>query len=235
MTARRMAAIAAMLTTLTACRFGMPAPATREAGHTLWLWQAQIVAAAVVGGITAVLILWSALRYRRRAADQMPRQTAYHVPAEVVYTVIPVLLVGLIFAATYAVQRNVIHSTKPGALVVDVTGYDWDWSFHYAGTAVTVEPTATGDPVLTLPVGRPVTLRLTSPDVVHAFYVPRFLFKLDAIPGRTNEFTVTLDATGRFVGRCAEFCGVEHAHMTFAVDALPGDAFDRWLANGGRA
>lgn len=234
MTALRLSAVAAMLASATACdRFGMPAPATREAGRALWLWQASFVAAAVVGGATALLILWAALRYRRRD-DALPEQTAYHVTAEILYTAIPVAIIAVLFAATYAVQRDVVHPAPRGALVVDVTGYDWDWSFHYAGTDVTVVP-ATGDPVLTLPVGRPVTLRLTSPDVIHSFWVPRFLVKLDVIPGRTNELTVTLDATGRFVGRCAEFCGVDHAHMTFAVDALPGDAFDHWLANGGHA
>jgi cytochrome c oxidase subunit 2 len=216
-------------------RYGMPRPATREASRMLWLWQVSMAAAIVVGGITAFLVLFAALRYRRRRAAGLPKQTAFHVPLEVAYTVVPVVVVALLFAATYGVQRRVLRNDARDALVVDVSGFDWSWSFHYPGTDVTVTGGVPSDPppTLVLPVGRPVRLRITSPDVVHSFWVPRFLFKLDAIPGRTNEMQVTVSEAGRFVGRCAEFCGVDHAHMTFVVEALPGNDFDAWLANGG--
>jgi cytochrome c oxidase subunit 2 len=235
----RLAVPATALALASACgtaRYGMPRPATREASKMLWLWQLSMVAALVVGGITACLILFAALRYRRRrGAAGLPAQTAFHVPLEVAYTVVPVVVVALLFAATYGVQRAVLRNDSRDALVVDVSGFDWSWSFHYAGTAVTVTGgvPAAPPPVLVLPVGRPVRLRIASTDVVHSFWVPRFLFKLDAIPGRTNEMQITVSEAGRFVGRCAEFCGVDHAHMTFVVEALSSAEFDAWLANGG--
>jgi cytochrome c oxidase subunit 2 len=226
---------AAVLLALTACgsRYGMPRPATREASRMLWLWQVSMVAAIVVGGLTAGLILWAALRYRRRT-DALPRQTTANVPLEVAYTVLPVVIVAMLFAATYGVQRRVTRVNAADALVVDVTGFDWSWSFRYpSGVTVTGSVPSAPPPVLVLPVGRPVRLRIASTDVVHSFWVPRFLFKLDAIPGRTNEMQVTVSEAGRFVGRCAEFCGVDHAHMTFEVAALPPAEFDAWLARGG--
>lgn len=227
-----------VLVAATACssRFGMPRPATREASRMLWLWQVSMVAAIVVGGLTAGLILWAALRYRRRS-DLMPRQTALHVPLEVAYTALPVVIVALLFAATYGVQRRVVRTGARDALVVDVSGYDWSWSFRYPSAGVEVEGSVPPQPppTLVLPVGRQVRLRVASADVVHAFWVPRFLFKVDAIPGRTNELSVTVTEAGRFAGRCAEFCGVDHAHMTFEVVALAPAEFDAWLARGGGA
>ena len=115
---------------------------------------------------------------------------------------------------------------------MDVTGYQWCWQFHYDGTPVNVTATClNGDyPTLVLPVGQPVTLRLTSKDVIDALWLPDFRFKRDAFPDHTNRFELTITRRGDWLGHCAEFCGLSHSSMLFHVRAVPPDEFRSWLA-----
>ena len=112
-------------------------------------------------------------------------------------------------------------------------GVPWGWRFSFPDEGVTVLSDPSGEgvpgPELWLPQRRDVRVELTSNDVIHAFWVPDFLFKRDAIPGRVNVFDVTPTTTGTYHGVCSEFCGLNHAFMTFTVKVVPADAFDRWL------
>ncbi|MET0665014.1 MAG: cytochrome c oxidase subunit II, partial [Acidimicrobiales bacterium] len=108
-------------------------------------------------------------------------------------------------------------------------GFRWDWQFTYvdAGIRVTGEP---GErPVLRLPVGRTVRFRLHADDVIHSFWVPEFGTKRDLIPGLDNEIDIDIVEAGTWTGRCAEYCGLDHATMDFEVQAMPADEFDAWL------
>lgn len=234
----RAGAALALLLGTTGCdaRFGFPEARSEQGRAVLGLWQFSFVAAAGVGGLTLGLILWSVFRYRAKDADHIPRQTEMHVPLEILYTIVPFVIVAVLFGLTFAAQRDVDRKATGDVLAVEVTGFQWQWRFHYPQQGVTLVggPTApeVADPAptLVLPVGRPVRVVLMSTDVIHAFWVPDFLFKKDNIPGRRNEFELTVRDAGVYVGRCAEFCGLNHDRMTFKVRAVPSDQFAAELA-----
>ena len=109
------------------------------------------------------------------------------------------------------------------ALVIEVTGHQWWWEVNYPDTGIALRNE------IHIPIGQPVDIHLTTADVIHAFWVPRLGGKLDAIPGRTNVLRLRADQPGSYRGQCAEFCGLNHAHMQFTVEAHPVEAFNQWL------
>jgi cytochrome c oxidase subunit II len=202
-----------------------------EQGRDIFdLWQGSVIAALVVGVLVWGLIAWAVIRYRRRG-DELPTQRQYIVPIEILYTAIPVVIVAVLFALSYRTQRDVDAVTSDPDLVVEVTGFQWQWQFHYVEEDITVTGLPEKPPVMVLPVDTTVRLVLTSPDVIHSFYVPDFLYKRDVIPGVENEVDVDVVDVGRYTGRCAEFCGLDHAKMTFEVDAVTMDDFREWVAD----
>jgi cytochrome c oxidase subunit II len=186
----------------------------------------------VVGGIVLGLILFASVRYRGNRPGR-PALFSKHIPLEIVYTAIPVLIVAGLFTATFGVEDRVDSTSARPAVTVDVTAFDWSWRFAYKGTDVVVTGSPAAPPTLMLPQGQTVRIVLHSADVIHAFYVPDLLFKRDAIPGQTNMFQIVPERLGTFRGECAEFCGLDHAEMTFDVRVVSGAEFDAWLAGGG--
>jgi len=213
--------------------FGPPSPVTHEADRIAGLWDLFFWAAVVVSAVVLGLLLWAVTRYRARGASDLPRQTRQHLALEVVWTAIPVAIVVGLFAATYGVERPVDDVSSNADVVVDVTGFNWQWRFTYVGHGVSLVGTPDHQPILVLPQGRNVRFDLTSEDVIHAFYVPGFLFKRDAIPGRTTTFDVVPSTTGDYLGECAEFCGLNHAFMRFTIRIVPASEFDAWIARVG--
>jgi cytochrome c oxidase subunit 2 len=213
-------------------RYGMPRPATEEGERILGLWQGFFVAALVVAGLVIGLILFVVIRYRQRGDDDtVPSQKAENIPLEIVYTLTPVLVVAGLFAFSVAAERDATDLTREPAVTVAVVGFQWQWRFTYVGEDVSLIGTPEdGPPELVLPVGEVVRLQLSADDVNHAFWVPNFLEKRDVIPGVENEVDVTPSRTGSFVGRCAEFCGLDHWRMGFTVRIVPPDEYEAWLA-----
>lgn len=209
-------------------RFGMPDPATKQGSEVLDLWRVSFYGAVALGVIVFGLLFYSLIRHRRRS-DELPKQTEGSIFFEVTYTVIPFIIVGLLFAYGVKVQADVVDLKKDPDLRVQVTGYQWNWRFTYAGSDVTVIGDNTTLPELVLPVDERARLDLVAADVNHAFFVPGFLTKRDLIPGVRNEIDVTPDRTGFFVGHCAEFCGVNHSQMNFRVRIVPQAEFNQWL------
>ncbi len=236
----RLARLAALgllgVLTLTGCdlnnefwRFGWPEGVTEESTAMRQLWTGSVIAALVVGIAVWGLILWSVVRHRKRS-DELPKQTAYNLPLEIVYTIVPFVIIAVLFFYTVVVQNRVQERSDEPDLTVAVNAFKWNWQFVYPGTedqsGRPVETVGNSDevPILVLPTGQDIRFEVASADVIHSFWVPEFLFKLDVIPGnendRDNVFEVTIDEEGSYVGRCAELCGTYHAFMNFEVRAV---------------
>ncbi|MBA3525020.1 MAG: cytochrome c oxidase subunit II [Geodermatophilaceae bacterium] len=222
-------------------RFGWPEGITDRATSMRELWTGSTLAALAVGAVTWGAIFWACLRYRRRS-DDLPRQTAYNLPVEITFVVIPFLIIGALFYFTVVSQNVVLAQSDDPDVTVDVTGFQWNWRFQYPEAPVTdtadVVTTVGNDvevPILVLPAGQTVRFNLASNDVIHSFWVPDFLFKRDVIPGINvgydNDFEVTLaeDAEGAYVGRCAELCGIYHYAMNFEVRVVSPADFEDYL------
>lgn len=233
-TPARLLAVGAVVAALGGCgtSWGMPDPATEQGDRVLGLWSPVVVVALLVGGLVWTLIIWSVVAYRRRSDDDdLPSQDDEHIPIEVVYTVVPILIVVGLFVAGTMTYRDFDATSASPDHVVAVTGFQWSWQFAYEGTGVVVEGDGADDlgPELVLPVGRTTRLDLVTEDVAHSFWVPRFLTKRDLIPGVDNSIDVTPTEVGTYSGRCAEFCGLDHWRMSFQVRVVDGAEFDRWL------
>jgi cytochrome c oxidase subunit II len=182
------------------------------------------------------LIAWCLVRYRRRRGEEnaLGSQFRANIPIEVVYTALPVMLATSLFLLTVGTEHRVDEVAERPAVVLGVHAFTWGWRFTYEGQGVVVLSQPSGEgvpgPQIELPVGRTTRVVLASDDVIHSFWVPGFLFKRDAIPGRTNVFDVTPTRIGTYRGECAEFCGLNHAYMTFSVRIVPPATYEAWLA-----
>jgi cytochrome c oxidase subunit 2 len=231
----RLAGLAVLLGLTTGCngnvqRIGWPHPVTKEGYHTLDVWYGSFVTAAIVGGFVILLILWAALWYRARSKEQLPRQVRYNLPIEVLYTMIPVVIVSVLFYFTAIRENDEDRFGTPAKVRVNVVGFQWSWQFNYIDDGLSVTGRPGQPPTLVIPTGVPIRFYETSPDVIHAFWVIPFLFKRDVIPGRVNEFQVTVTKAGTFQGKCTEYCGVDHDRMLFEVQAMSMTDYQNWLA-----
>jgi cytochrome c oxidase subunit 2 len=217
--------------------FGWPGPGISLQAHKMYdLWIASTIAALIAGVFVWGLIFWCVIRYRKRG-DELPVQTRFNMPMEVLYTVAPVLIVSVLFYYTAIVQTDVDKLSKNPDQVVEVVAYKWQWQFNYrdgqgkdAGTVASTTGSADVIPLLVLPTGQKIRFEETSRDVIHSFWVPELLFKRDVFPGSVrNVFEVTLDKEGRYVGRCAELCGTYHAFMQFELVVVSPQQFDDFL------
>jgi cytochrome c oxidase subunit II len=226
---RALAVLAALLSSCTS----LPSGGTDQGRDINAVWVVFFWAGVGVAAIVYGLILWSMVRYRRRS-DDTPPQFRDHLPLEALYTLLPIALVTVLFVLTWRAETNVEEPAGDPVATVRVEAFDWSWRFSYEGTGVAIFGTPDDPPEMVLPVGRPVRLVLTSADVIHAFYVPDFLFKRDAIPGRTTSFDLTVREPGEYRGQCAEFCGLDHYRMRFSIRAVPAAEFAAWLSEAAR-
>jgi cytochrome c oxidase subunit 2 len=209
----------------------MPEPATEEAPLILQLWQGSWIVAGFVTLLVYGLIALAIILYRRRRGDEIPPQTRYNIPIEVLYTVVPLIIVFGLFYFTARDQTEIMELTDDFDHSVNVVAYRWSWGFNYMEEDTYDVGTPAVAPVLYLPVNEKVRFELTSPDVIHSFWVPDFLFKMDVVPGRINKFELTPNKLGEFPGRCAELCGVDHSRMLFSVKVVSRPEFDQHMQN----
>lgn len=225
---------------LAAAQAGTPDPITREGERIGELWVFTLIIAAVVFFAVEGALLYALVRYRKKS-NELPKQTHGSTIVEFIWTGIPVLIVIALFTYSIIVLRDVENEAEPQDLTINVTGFQFSWQFEYAlndlGTnndpgadgVITIIGNAAQEPELVIPVGEPVEFALSSPDVIHSFYVRDFLYKLDVVPGRDNRFVITAKETGEFFGQCAELCGLDHALMRFRLRVVERDEFDAWV------
>lgn len=211
----------------------IPAPATRQAQATAWLYWVFVGAAVVVAAIVWGLISWSIVRHRRRS-DDLPVQTHGNLALEVIWTTLPILTVLALFGLTLVTLGQVDARSPERGVEIRVTAFQWQWRFDYPGARVTVTGQLGAPATMVVPVGVPVHITLVSNDVDHAFWVPAFLFKRDAIPGHPNTFDFDVTTAGTYGGQCAEFCGLYHDQMLLSVKAVSVAEYQAWLATAPR-
>jgi cytochrome c oxidase subunit 2 len=207
--------------------FGSYTSVTTQGHDTFKLYSGMMIAGIVVGGIVALLIFWSVFRYRRRS-EEMPRQFQYQFHVEIIYTVLPIIIVLVLFWFTVLTENNVDAVAANPAVKITVTAFQWGWEFDYTGLGIEIEGETTQAPQMVLPVGETAQITLVSRDVIHGFYVPEFDFSRYAQPGVTNVFDVTLKNEGTFRGQCTQFCGLYHSLMFFSVKGVSPDQFSSW-------
>jgi cytochrome c oxidase subunit 2 len=237
-------ALAVMLLALTGCtndtftRLGFPNPVTSQGKIVISLWQGSWIAGLLVGAVVWGLILWAVIFHRKRG-DKLPPQVRYNMPIEILYTVIPFVLIAVLFYYTAKDENTIDAIPAHPALTVNVVGFQWSWQFNYPSYGVTEDgemwsPNLPASqqhlPLLEIPEGESIEFNLTSPDVIHAFWVPEFLFKRDVIPGHPNHFSITATQTGTFIGHCSELCGIYHSRMLFTVKIVTPSQFQTWIA-----
>jgi cytochrome c oxidase subunit 2 len=222
-------------------RLAQPVGATDRTDAMHDLWMGAWLAAMIVGVLVWGLIGYACLKFRRRRDDEIPVQTRYNLPLEILYTVAPVIVVLVLFYFTVVVQNDTLAEASesgPADHTVTVVGQQWSWTFNYdkdpaldGRTTVFEAGTPASRPTLWLPVDKSVEIKLRSPDVAHSFWVPAFLFKMDVMPGRDNHFSFTPTRTGTFQGRCAELCGTYHSRMLFDVKVVSEGEYADYLTS----
>jgi cytochrome c oxidase subunit II len=191
----------------------------------------SMIAAAVFAAVCAAIIVAFALSRRRRRHDRPPSQAEEHPRLEFAYAAVIAAIAGFVVWLSFHTTSQENASAQPSAAKIQVTGFQWCWRFTYPSTKKSVTGTCDGGslPTMVVPVGQPITLQISSTDVIHSWWVPELRYKLDAFPDHVNTVTLIVDRTGRWAGRCAEFCGHWHTYMDFYLKAVPPKQFEQWL------
>ncbi|WP_188065079.1 cytochrome c oxidase subunit II [Dietzia sp. ANT_WB102] len=279
--------------------FGFPNGITPEGIAIREFWTGTVVTSLIVGVFVWGLIFWSMAFHRKRKNDdgEFPRQTAYNVPLELIYTAVPFVIISVLFYFTVVTQNKVLdlRPEEEVGVKVDVTAFQWNWKFGYnkvdvAGVSIedgtnyeaqraaeeagvlsdeqraalghegelaaggpihgrlaedksylhfnNIETVGTSEevPVLVVPTGTRIEFRLAAADVVHSFWIPEFVYKLDVMPNpaRNQQLSMfqieEIEREGAFVGRCAEMCGIYHAMMNFELRAVSPEDFAAYIA-----
>lgn len=210
------------------------------------LWMHDYVLMPVMVGISVlvlVLILFIVARFRAKA-NPVASKTSHNTVIEVIWTLVPVLILVGIAIPSISLLAKQYKPAPEGAITLKAIGNQWNWSYEYpdhgveftANMLTDEQAKAAGEPRLlgvdnrvVLPVGVPVKLLTTASDVIHSWAIPAFWIKLDAVPGRTNETSFTIEKPGVYYGQCSELCGDRHAFMPIAVEAVPVAQFEAWV------
>ena len=224
------------------------------------LWFHNVVLFPLITAISLLvlaLLLWVIFRYRA-AANPTPSKTSHNTFIEIIWTLVPVLILVAIAVPSIRLLAAQFKPAPKGAVTLKATGNQWYWTYEYpdhGGIQLTsnmlkeqsevpagqrYRTDADGprllavDQRVVLPVGVPIRLITTAADVIHSWAVPAFWIKLDAVPGRINETSFTIEKPGLYFGQCSELCGARHAYMPIAVEAVSPAEFAAWVkAKGG--
>lgn len=187
----------------------------------LIFWAAVFVFVVVEGGL-----LYTVLRYRRRPGDGIPKQTHGNTKLEIAWTLAPAMVLAMVAVPTVSTLVDLSAAPPDNSLHVRAIGHQWWFEFQYPEQGVTTANE------LHLPVGRPVSVTLESEDVIHSFWIPKIVGKVDMVPNRVNRlptFVIPIGEPGMYLGQCAELCGTAHALMRFRVFAETEEEFNNWV------
>ncbi len=169
-------------------------------------------------------LVYSIFRFRGRPDDPEPSQIHGNTTIEIIWTLIPALILAAIAVPTVKGIFET-NTSPPDATKIEVIGHQWWWEFRYPDADVTTANE------MYIPAGKTVELIINSADVVHSFWPPRFAGKRDVFPGRETRLWWKADSTGLYPGQCAEYCGIQHARMAFHVRSVTPEEFDGWIAH----
>jgi cytochrome c oxidase subunit 2 len=186
------------------------------------LWWFLLIAASVVFVIVMALFLIGLFRQGREVTDGSETHDRRVIPLLIGGVVVTVLVLIATSVYTLLTMAALAAPEEEPEHVFEVVGKRWWWEVRYNGEVI-------GANELHLPVGEPVRVRLLSDNVIHSFWVPELAGKRDLIPGNPNEIWLQADEAGVYRGECAEYCGLQHAHMAFLVVAEPQGDFESWL------
>ena len=238
-------------------KIGQPVPASIELQPQVTpngrqaLWMHNIVLMPIITAIclfVLALLFWASFRYRR-SANTVPSKTSHNTVIEVIWTLVPVLILVAIAIPSISLLAAQYKPPSRDAVTLKAVGNQWYWTYEYpdhggfeivSNMLPEAEAKARGEPRLlavdnrvVLPVGQEIRLLTTSNDVIHSWAIPAFWAKMDAVPGRINEMSFTIDRPGVYYGQCSELCGARHAFMPIAVQAVSKADFARWIASKG--
>jgi cytochrome c oxidase subunit 2 len=189
------------------------------------LFDILLIAGVAVLVLVTLALLFVIVRYRHRAGAPEPKAIHGNAVLEIVWTLIPAVILAVIAVPTVRTIFRTQAEAGPSALRVEVVGHQWWWEFRYPQYGVVTANE------LYLPVGRTVNFALMTADVVHSFWIPQLGGKRDLVSNDTNHVWFTPESAFAWNGFCAEFCGSSHANMRFRVFTVPSEQFERWIAH----
>lgn len=213
--------------------------------QALWMHDYLLMPVIVVISLLVLGLLFVVMAKFNKRANPVASKTSHNTLIEVVWTLVPVLILVVIAVPSIRLLANQYEPAPKGAVTVKVTGYQWYWGYTYpdnGGFEVVsnmlsdADALKAGEPAqlavdnrMVVPAGEPIRIQTIGSDVIHAFAVPSLWFKLDAVPGRINEKVLIIKEPGLYYGQCSELCGARHGYMPIAVEALPRDKFEAWV------
>jgi cytochrome c oxidase subunit II len=216
--------------------FQLPHPVTHDGKNVHLLYEAVLAVSFFIFFLVTAGIIWAIFRYRR-VDDTIPEQVHGSNVLEMTWTIIPIIILVVLFIPALILVLDLKTPPKDSEidLTVNAIGHQWWWEFEYPDKGVTVQATPPNyddltPPTLVLPVGKTIVINVSSTDVVHSFYAPHTLYKIQAIPGMINTIHFVIDEEGTYSGQCYQFCGLRHSDMRFVIDARSEADFEAWLA-----
>ena len=235
---------------------GFQPAATSVAENVQWLDAMLLIIITAITIFVTALLIWIMIRYNRRA-NPTPATFTHNSPLEVVWTIVPVVI--LVFIGAFSLPVLFYEQEIPdGDVHIKVTGKQWYWSYEYVDEGVAFDSFMIGlgenvvnddilaelaeqgytadefrlatDTAVVVPVGATVVMTVTAADVIHSWTIPAFGVKQDGVPGRLAQLWFRADREGVYFGQCSELCGVQHAYMPITVKVVSQAVYDEWLA-----
>lgn len=229
--------------------YELPPQVTKNGQFALWMHNTLLMPIITIISVFVLgLLLWVMFRYRK-AANPVPSKTSHNTLIEVIWTLVPVLILVGIAIPSIGLLAAQYKPVGKDAITIKAIGNQWFWTYEYpdhggfeivSNMLPDEEAKKRGEPRLlavdnriVVPVGVPVRVLTTSNDVIHSFAMPAFWTKMDAVPGRINETSFTAERVGLYYGQCSELCGARHGFMPIAIEVVPQAQFEQWVKSKG--